>query len=84
MKLQDLENIEDCYIDEGFLCIKLISCDHLRINFNSIEAIKKQFSIPVVTQRSELLQKIESVKNFEWGINPVDNENRMCELIKLL
>jgi hypothetical protein len=43
-----------------------------------------KLTIPVVSQRSELLQKIESVKNFEWGINPVDNENRMCELIKLL
>tara|TARA_B110000259_G_scaffold114512_1_gene130503 strand:+ start:996 stop:1229 length:234 start_codon:yes stop_codon:yes gene_type:complete len=50
MKLQDLENIEDYYIDEGFLCIKLISGDHLRINFNSIEAIKKQFSIPDVVK----------------------------------
>ncbi len=44
----------------------------------------KALTITDVSQRSELLQKIESVKNFEWGINPVDNENRMCELIKLL
>ena len=44
----------------------------------------KALTITDVNQRSELLQKIESVKNFEWGINPVDNENRMCELIKLL
>jgi|TARA_R110002049_G_scaffold199037_2_gene369125 coenzyme F420-reducing hydrogenase beta subunit len=49
MNLKDLENIEDYYIESGFLCIKLISGDHLRINFNSIEAIKKQFSIPVVS-----------------------------------
>jgi hypothetical protein len=55
MKLQDLENIKDYYIDEGFLCIKLISGDHLRINFNSIEAIKKQFSIPDVSHQRELL-----------------------------
>jgi hypothetical protein len=55
MKLQDLENIEDYYIDEGFLCIKLISGDHLRINFNSIEAIKKQFSLQGVSHQRELL-----------------------------
>jgi hypothetical protein len=50
----------------------------------AIEDVVKIFSIYDVSQRSELLQKIESVKSFEWGINPVDNENRMCELIKLL
>ena len=44
----------------------------------------KQLILSGVSQQRELLQKIESVKNFEWGINPVDNENRMCELIKLL
>ena len=46
--------------------------------------VEQQFSLQGVSRQSELLQKIESVKNFEWGINPVDNENRMCELIKLL
>ena len=50
------------------------------------EAISEveNLSLSGVSQQRELLQKIESVKNFEWGINPVDNENRMCELIKLL
>lgn len=37
-----------------------------------------------VNRQWELLKKIESVKNFEWGLNPIENENRMCELIKLL
>ena len=71
MKLQDLENIEDYYIDEGFLCIKLISGDHLRINFNSIEAIKKQFSIPDVSNRRELLidffRKVSKVRIEDKG-----------------
>ena len=48
------------------------------------KAIAKALTLGNVSQQSELLQKIESVKNFEWGISPVDNENRMCELIKLL
>ena len=50
------------------------------------EAISEveNLSLSGVSQQREQLQKIESVKNFEWGINPVDNENRMCELIKLL
>ena len=48
------------------------------------KAMDKQLILSGVSQQRELLQKIESVKNFEWGINPVDNENRMCELIKLL
>jgi hypothetical protein len=64
MKLQDLENIEDYYIDEGFLCIKLISGDHLRINFNSIEAIKKQFSIPDVVSSAFLVQHKETLINY--------------------
>ena len=46
--------------------------------------LTEQLTLTDVSKQSELLQKIESVKNFEWGINPVDNENRMCELIKLL
>ena len=49
-----------------------------------IKSGQQQLAIQSVNQHRELLQKIESVKNFEWGINPVDNENRMCELIKLL
>ena len=48
------------------------------------EAVDELLVLFGVSQQRELLQKIESVKNFEWGINPVDNENRMCELIKLL
>ena len=54
------------------------------INFVEYQAIVKKLALCGVSQQRELLQKIESVKNFEWGINPVDNENRMCELIKLL
>lgn len=42
------------------------------------------FDLFGVSHQRELLQKIESVKNFEWGISPVNNKNRMCELIKLL
>lgn len=61
MNLKDLENIEDYYIDNGFLCIKLISGDHLRINFNSIEAIKKQFAIPVVGSSN----KVDYKQGFE-------------------
>ena len=33
---------------------------------------------------SELLQKIEMVKSFKWGIDSRDNERRICELIQLL
>ena len=62
--------------------------DYLEKHKELIEFVKKetikQLTLTDVSQRSELLQKIESVKSFEWGINPVDNENRMCELIKLL
>ena len=36
------------------------------------------------TPQCELLQKIEKVKNFKWGLNHQDNENRMCQLIQLL
>ena len=67
-------------LEEELVAIKAIN-QKIQLEKN---ALKEQFSLQGVSQRSELLQKIESVKNFEWGINPVDNENRMCELIKLL
>ena len=60
-----------------------LEADNRRLNFYK-QDYEQQFSLQGVSQQRELLQKIESVKNFEWGINPVDNENRMCELIKLL
>jgi hypothetical protein len=44
MNLEDLPNIEDYYIDEGFLCIKLMDGDLMRINFNDIKALKKQLN----------------------------------------
>ena len=83
-----MENIEILKLKDRHRIIK----EH---NFNTMAEVEayrkaiddyksKQLTITDVSQRSELLQKIESVKNFEWGINPVDNENRMCELIKLL
>tara|TARA_R110000782_G_scaffold264027_1_gene357021 strand:+ start:201 stop:452 length:252 start_codon:yes stop_codon:yes gene_type:complete len=74
MKLQDLENIEDYYIDEGFLCIKLISGDHLRINFNSIESIKKQFSIPDVSHQRELLKALKKNHLHNFGNTPISIE----------
>ena len=44
----------------------------------------KQLIITDVVNQRELLQKLEMVKSFKWGIDPTDNERRMCELIKLL
>jgi hypothetical protein len=49
-----------------------------------LESERKQLAIPIVGSQRELLQKIEKVKTFEWGIDPTDNERRMCELINLL
>ncbi len=70
MKLEDLENIEDYYIDNGILCIKLISGDHLRINFNSIEAIKKQLPIQRVSKRyyHDVCGKCTLVKEYEHSV----------------
>ena len=56
MNLEDLPNIEDYYIDKGFLCIKLMSGDHLRINFNNIDALKKQLNLTDVSHQRELLK----------------------------
>ena len=59
--------------------------DYIKTPISVLRYISElEAAIQSVNQHRELLQKIESVKNFEWGINPVDNENRMCELIKLL
>lgn len=68
MNLKDLEIIEDYHIYGGFLCVKLISGDHLRINFNSIQAIKKQFDIPVVGSSN----KVDYKKGFELAQNYIN------------
>ena len=91
MKLEDLENIEGYHIDKGFLCIKLISGDHLRINFNSIEAIKKQFAISGVSisfkasieaQITELEQKLVSIsKDVEMSFTQPENWKKEMHLI---
>jgi len=49
-----------------------------------IKSGQEQLRIGGVSQQRELLQKIEKVKNFKWGLNHQDNENRMCQLIQLL
>ena len=46
--------------------------------------LKEQLILTDVSHQREQLQKIENIKSFEWGVNPVDNEDRMCELLKLL
>lgn len=81
MNLKDLEIIEDYHIYGGFLCVKLISGDHLRINFNSIQAIKKQFDIPVVGSSN----KVDYKKGFELAQNyieesPCDPDITMSQL----
>lgn len=62
-----------------------------KVTYISIEDVQalldkqeKQLILSNVGSLRELLQKIEKVKTFEWGIDPSDNERRMCELIKLL
>lgn len=44
----------------------------------------EQLVLNGVNQQNELLKKIDSIKNFKWGMDPIDNEKRMCELITLL
>ena len=74
--------ITDEYLDKYIPRTEIDIYKHV-VNFIKKDRAK-QLILYGVSQQRELLQKIESVKNFEWGINPVDNENRMCELIKLL
>ena len=77
---------EEQYVESASIQARII--DELNTELKALKKVNEtqaeQLILHGVSQRSELLQKIESVKNFEWGINPVDNENRMCELIKLL
>mgnify|MGYP003635853745 CR=1 FL=1 len=78
-----MKNNTDEFVDQILESRQKLANDNADLK-DLVDSLEKQLSIQRVSQQRELLQKIESVKNFEWGINPVDNENRMCELIKLL
>lgn len=70
------QGLDDChYQDSGMM-------EHIAENMQKYA--DQQLFLSGVSQQRELLQKIEKVKSFKWGIDYQDNENRMCQLINLL
>ena len=82
MNRNDLIEMYSIWVKPDFLSTEAIAsiCADETIRFAKLYH-KEQLILSGVV---DTLKKIESIKNFEWGLNPLENENRMCELIKLL
>ena len=43
MNINELPNVKNHWVEDGFLTIKLETEDYIRLNFNDVEALKNQF-----------------------------------------
>ena len=43
MSINELPNVKDHWVKDGYLTIKLKTEDYIRLNFNDVEALKNQF-----------------------------------------
>ena len=50
MSINKLPNVKDHWVKDGYLTIKLKTEDYIRLNFNDVEALKKQLTLTDVVK----------------------------------